>query len=157
MSLNRAKEHLKKYNLDDRIIELEESSATVKEAALALGTSEAQIAKTLGFYVGDKPILIVLKGDAKIDNSKYKHLFKTKCHMIPFEEVETRIGHAVGGVCPLGINEGIDVYLDDTLKQFDVVYPAAGSANSAVKLTIEELEKSSEYKSWIDVAKTNEQ
>lgn len=157
MSLDRARNHLKKYNLEDRIIELEESSATVKEAAHALGTTETQIAKTLGFYVNDKPILIVLKGDAKIDNSKYKHIFKTKCHMIPFDEVETRIGHAVGGVCPFGINDGIDVYLDETLKEFDIVYPAAGSGNSAVKLTIDELEAASNYREWIDVAKNDVQ
>lgn len=153
MSLSKVKEHLSHFGLEDNIIELEKSSATVKEAALALGTEEAQIAKTLSFYVDNKPILIVLKGDAKIDNAKYKSVFKTKCHMIPATEVEAAIGHSIGGVCPFGINAGVTVYLDESLKEFETVYPAAGTSNSAVKLTIEELKLSSNYKEWIDVSK----
>ncbi|HBA37753.1 MAG TPA: EBSC protein [Firmicutes bacterium] len=153
MSLSKVKEHLSHFGLEDNIIELEKSSATVKEAALALGTEEAQIAKTLSFYVDNKPILIVLKGDAKIDNAKYKSVFKTKCHMIPATEVEAAIGHSIGGVCPFGINAEATVYLDESLKEFETVYPAAGTSNSAVKLTIEELKRSSNYKEWIDVSK----
>lgn len=154
MSLDRAREHLKKYGLDKNIIELSESSATVELAAHALHTSEAQIAKTLGFFVEDNPILIVLRGDAKIDNSKFKKFFGKKGgHMIQASDVNRVIGHDVGGVCPFGIEPDVTVYLDVSLKDFDIVYPAAGSTNSAVKLTIEELERSSNYKEWIDVAK----
>lgn len=153
MSIDKVREHLKKYNLQNKIIELNESSATVKEAAKALGTSEAQIAKTLGFNVGEKPILVVLRGDALIDNGKFKATFGAKGHMIPLEDVNRIVGHEVGGVCPFGINDGVEVYLDNSLKDFDIVYPAAGSKNSAVKLTIEELEMASNFKSWVDVIK----
>ncbi len=153
MSLTRAKEHLKKYNLDNRIMEFTVSSATVKEAADAVGCKEEEIAKTLSFLVEDKAILIVTAGDKKIDNAKFKEKFHTKAKMIPFEEVEKLIGHAVGGVCPFGINDGVAVYLDASLQRFDAVYPACGSHNSAIKLTIEELEQSSEFQEWIDVCK----
>ena len=154
MSIIKAKEHLKKYNLDDRVLEFNVSSATVKDAALALNCTEGEIAKTLSFLT-DKPILIITAGDHKIDNAKYKKEFKLKAKMIPFNEVEKIIGHAAGGVCPFGINDGIDVYLDVSLKQYEIVYPACGSSNSAVKLTIPELETSSNYKKWIDVCKDN--
>ena len=154
MSIIKAKEHLKKYNLDDRVLEFNVSSATVKDAALALKCTEGEIAKTLSFLT-DKPILIITAGDHKIDNAKYKKEFKLKAKMIPFNEVEKIIGHAAGGVCPFGINDGIDVYLDVSLKQYEIVYPACGSNNSAVKLTIPELETSSNYKKWIDVCKDN--
>ena len=153
MSFIKAKEYLKKFNLEDRIMEFDVSSATVKEAALALNCDEDEIAKTLSFIVNDKPILIVVSGSSKIDNSKYKQEFKTKAKMIPFDEVENKIGHAAGGVCPFGINNEIDVYLDVSLKEHEIVYPACGSSNSAVKLTIDELEKSSMFKKWIDVSK----
>lgn len=153
MSLIKAKEHLKKYGLEDKVMEFPISSATVKEAAVALNCKEEQIAKTLSFLIEDKPILIVTSGDQKIDNSKYKAEFHTKAKMIPFEEVEVKIGHGVGGVCPFGINDNITVYLDISLKRFKTVYPACGSSNSAIKLTIEELEKTSKYKKWIDVCK----
>lgn len=154
MSLQRVKNHLSKFNLEDRIIVLNESSATVAEAAHALNTDPERIAKTLGFYVDGKPILIVACGTAKIYNSKFKKVFgKHGGHMIPIDEVENIIGHAVGGVCPFGIEAGVKVYLDKSLKQFDIVYPAAGTSNSAVKLTLEELEKSSGYTAWIDVTK----
>ena len=152
MTLVKAKEHLKKYGLDNKVLEFSVSSATVKDAAIALNCKEGEIAKTLSFIV-DKPILIITAGDKKIDNSKYKNEFKTKAKMIPFEDVEKIIGHGVGGVCPFGINEGIDVYLDKSLKDYERVYPACGSSNSAVKLTIPELEKASNYKKWIDVCK----
>ena len=151
MSLIKAKEHLQKYGLDNKVMEFNESSATVSQAAIAVGCQEQEIAKTLSFLVGESPILIVVAGDCKIDNSKYKAEFSTKAKMIPFEEVENLIGHAVGGVCPFGINDGVTVYLDCSLKRFDCVYPACGSSNSAIKLSIAELEKTSGYKKWIDV------
>lgn len=153
MSFERAKKAIEKYNLGDKILVFEESSATVKEAAIAVGVSEGEIAKTLSFYVDEKPILILAAGDVKIDNAKYKHFFGKKAKMIPHDEVEEVIGHQVGGVCPFGINSGIDVYLDVSLKEYEYVYPACGTANSAVKLSIEELEKCSLYKEWVDVCK----
>lgn len=153
MAFLKAKEHLEKYGLENKIMEFSVSSATVREAALALSCEEKEIAKTLSFLVNDKPILIVTAGDSKIDNKKYKEFFGCKAKMISFEDVEKLIGHGVGGVCPFGVNEGIDIYLDDSLKRFEIVYPACGSANSAVKLTLDELEKASNYKEWIDVCK----
>ncbi len=156
MSLERAKEHLKKYELDERILEFKTSSATVAEAAVAANCSEGEIAKTLSFLVEDKPILIVVAGDCKIDNGKFKKEFLTKAKMIPFEIVEELIGHQVGGVCPFGVNENTVVYLDESLKRFDMVYPACGSSNSAIKLTISELEEASNYNKWIDVCKVQE-
>lgn len=153
MAFLKAKEHLEKYGLGDKIMEFSVSSATVREAALALNCEEKEIAKTLSFLVNDKPILIVTAGDSKIDNKKYKEFFGNKAKMISYEDVEKFIGHGVGGVCPFGVNEGIDIYLDDSLKRFEIVYPACGSSNSAVKLTLDELEKASNYKEWIDVCK----
>lgn len=153
MAFSRAKEHLQKYGMDGRVLEFDVSSATVGEAAKAVGSSEGEIAKTLSFLVDENPILIVVAGDCKIDNAKYKAYFHAKAKMIPFENVEELTGHAVGGVCPFGINEGVEVYLDESLKRFEIVYPACGSANSAVKLNIEELEKTSEFKCWINVCK----
>ncbi len=153
MSLTKAKEHLKKYGLEDKIMEFSVSSATVKEAAIALNCKEEEIAKTLSFITDDKPILIVTSGNQKIDNSKYKAEFHTKAKMILFNEVENKIGHGVGGVCPFGINDDVKVYLDTSLKRFKTIYPACGTSNSAVKLTIEELEKTSNYIKWIDVCK----
>jgi len=153
MSLEKVKKHLQKYGLENRIMEFSVSSATVKEAAEALSCKEEEIAKTLSFVVNDEPILIVVAGDKKIDNSKYKAEFHAKAKMIPFEDVEKTIGHEVGGVCPFGINENVTVYLDVSLKRFTSIYPACGSHNSAINLTIEELEKTSNYKAWIDVCK----
>ena len=153
MSLEKAKKYLERYNLEDRIMEFTESSATVKEAAKAIGCKESEIAKTLSFLIEDKPILIVVAGDCKIDNGKYKQEFGKKAKMIPYEEVEKLIGYNVGGVCPFGINENVTVYLDNSLKKFDTIYPACGESNTAIKLTIEELEKTSNYKKWIDVCK----
>ena len=157
MSLEKAKNYLSKFGMADRVVEFTSSSATVAEAAIAAGCTEGEIAKTLSFIVDDKPILIVVAGDVKIDNSKYKGYFHTKAKMIAFEDVEKLIGHAVGGVCPFGIEDGVNVYLDVSLKRFDMVYPACGSSNSAIKLTIEELEKTSAYIEWIDVCKLIEQ
>jgi len=153
MSLLNAKEYLKKYNLENEIMEFDVSSATVKEAAIALNCEEKEIAKTLSFIVNEKPIVIVVAGDAKIDNSKYKSEFHTKAKMISYEEVENLIGHAVGGVCPFGVKEDVTIYLDESLKRFDYVYPACGSSNSAIKLTINKLEEIVEYEKWIDVCK----
>lgn len=153
MAIERVKEYFKKFDMEERINVFDVSSATVKEAALALNCEEKLIAKTLAF-VTDKPILIVTAGDVKIDNSKYKQEFGVKAKMLPFEDVESIIGHAVGGVCPFGINEGIEVYLDVSLQRFSYVYPACGSANSAIKLSIKELETYSNYVKWIDVCKS---
>ena len=153
MAFDRAKQHIEACGFGDRIMEFSASSATVKEAALAVGASEGEIAKTLSFLVDEQPILILAAGDAKIDNSKYKAEFHTKARMLPFETVEELIGHAVGGVCPFGILENVKVYLDVSLKQYEIVYPACGSANSAVRLSIGELEKTSGYLKWVDVCK----
>ena len=154
MSFIKAKKHLAKYNLENNILEFMESSATVKEAAIALHCEEKEIATTLGFLVENEPILIITAGDQKIDNSKYKEKFKEKAKMIPFDEVENITGHEIGGVCPFGIKENIKVYLDNSLKRFKTVYPACGSHNSAVKLTLEELMKASCFLEWVDVCKT---
>ena len=153
MAIEKVREYFKQFKIDNKIIELPDSTATVALAAISLGTEECRIAKTLSFIIEDKPILIVVAGDAKIDNSKYKGHFHIKAKMIPAELVETLIGHNIGGVCPFGINEGVTVYLDESLKRFDYVYPACGSSNSAIKLTIEDLEKYSNYSSLIDVCK----
>lgn len=153
MSFVKAKKYLQQYGLEDRIMEFDASSATVEEAANAINCKKEEIVKTLSFIVGDKPILIAAAGDSKIDNRKFKEEFHTKAKMIPFENVEELTGHAVGGVCPFGINENVDVYLDNSLKRFKIIYPACGSSNSAVKLTLDELEKTSNYKKWIDVCK----
>ena len=153
MSFIKAKEYLKKYGYDNHIITFDVSSATVKDASLALGCEEGMIAKTLSFYTKERTILIVVEGSCKIDNSKYKKEFGCKAKMIDYTNVESIIGHKAGGVCPFGINENIEVYLDISLKKHDYVYPACGNSSSAVKLRIEELEKSSNYIKWIDVCK----
>lgn len=156
MSLIKAKKYLQKYGLENKIMEFAASSATVEKAAEAINCQEAEIAKTLSFIVLDQPILIVIAGDCRIDNSKFKTEFLTKAKMIQADRVEELIGHAVGGVCPFGINEKVDVYLDNSLKRFEVIYPACGNSSSAVKLTLDELEKASNYKKWIDVCKKND-
>lgn len=153
MSIERARAHLAKYGLEDRIRELTVSSATVALAAKALGCEPARIAKTLSFENGEGAILVIAAGDARIDNAKFKHRFGMKAHMLSAERVEPLIGHGVGGVCPFGIHEGIPVYLDESLKRFDIVYPAAGTAASAVMLTLSELERASEADGWVDVTK----
>ena len=153
MSVEKVREYFKKYNIEDRIQEFEKSSATVELAAKALKCEPKRIAKTLSFKIDDKSILIVVAGDAKIDNSKYKAQFNKKAKMLTYDEVLDLIGHPVGGVCPFAINDGVEVYLDKSLKRFKTVYPACGSANSAIELSIEELEKYSNYSSWVDVCK----
>ena len=153
MAIEKVRAYFKEYNMENRILEFPVSSATVELAAQALGCNPERIAKTLSFKVENKAVLIVAAGDAKVDNAKYKAFFHTKAKMIPFDDVEAYIGHAPGGVCPFGIKEGIPVYLDESLKKFDIVYPAAGNDHSAVKLTIAELESVSGAKKWVDVCK----
>lgn len=153
MAIEAVKEFFAKYGMADRIRELDESSATVELAAQALGCVPGRIAKTLSFSVSGRPVLIVAAGDAKIDNARYKAQFGVKARMLTSDEVETLIGHAVGGVCPFAVNEGVSVYLDASLKRFQTVFPACGSGNSAIELTISELEQYSGLVSWIDVCK----
>lgn len=153
MAIEKVKEYFKKYGIESRIREFDVSSATVELAAEALQCEPCRIAKTLSFLMGDSAILIVAAGDAKIDNPKYKAKFGTKAKMLAFDEVEASIGHAVGGVCPFAVNEGIAVYLDESLKRFETVFPACGSSNSAIELTLSELEKYSAYTEWVDVCK----
>ena len=153
MAIDKVKEYFKQYNMENRIQEFDVSSATVELAAEALGCEGKRIAKTLSFLVDDKAILIVAAGDAKIDNPKYKQAFSCKAKMLSYEQVEEMIGHAVGGVCPFAIDENVIVYLDESLKRFETVFPACGSSNSAIELTISELEKHSGATGWIDVCK----
>lgn len=155
MAFEKAKEHLEKFALGGKIKEFDVSSATVELAAAALGVEGARIAKSLSF-MADLPVIVVAAGDAKVDNKKYKAYFGTKAKMLSPDEVEELIGHAVGGVCPFGINDGVKVYLDKTLTRFESVFPACGSSNSAVGLTLPELEKASGYTEWIDVCKLPE-
>ncbi len=156
MSIEKGREYLKKYGAENRVLEFDVSSATVELAAKAVGTEGKRIAKTLSFLLSDGAILIVTAGDAKIDNKKFKTTFSQKAKMLTFEQVEEMIGHSVGGVCPFGINEGVRVYLDESLRRFETVFPAVGSSNSAIELTIEELERFSEYDGWVDVCKIME-
>ena len=156
MAIEKVREYFSQYGMEDRILEFEVSSATVELAAKALNTEPCRIAKTLSFMVGDSPILIVAAGDAKIDNKKYKAYFGAKAKMLSPDEVVEKIGHAIGGVCPFAINDGVKVYLDDSLKRFTSVFPACGSSNSAIELTPEELEKYSDFIEWIDVCKIPE-
>ena len=157
MSVEKVREYLKGYGVADRMQEFTVSSATVELAAVAVGVEPARIAKTLSFKVDETPVLIVAAGDAKVDNSKYKHFFHTKAKMLSHEEAETLIGHAVGGVCPFAVNEGVDVYLDESLKRFETVFPACGSSNSAIELTIPELEANCDhFQGWVDVCKIPE-
>lgn len=153
MSIESAKAYFKQYGMEGRVLEFAVSSATVELAAEAAGCQPCRIAKTLSFWVGEKPILIVAAGDARVDNHKYREQFGTKAKMIAHDDVEAAVGHAVGGVCPFGIKEGVSVYLDESLKRFETVFPACGSSNSAIELTIPELEKYSGYTSWVDVCK----
>ena len=156
MSIQQARGYLSKFGYADKIREFDVSSATVPLAALALGCEEGRIAKTLSFKIEDRCILIVAAGYAKIDNAKYKAQFHTKAKMLAVDEVEPMTGHAVGGVCPFGVKEGVEIYLDCSLRRYKTVFPACGSANSAIELTIEELEKLSGHAGWIDVCKAGE-
>ena len=154
MSIEKVRNYFKEKGIADRIQEFEVSSATVALAAKALHCEESRIAKTLSFHIGEKVVLIVTAGDVKIDNAKYKAQFGTKAKMLSYDEAETLIGHAIGGVCPFAGNNGVETYLDVSLKRFDTVFPACGSSNSAIELSLNELEKYSECKMWIDVCKT---
>ena len=153
MSIERARAHLKKHGLEQRLQEFTVSSATVALAAEALGCEPARIAKSLSFENGEGAILVIAAGDARIDNAKFKQRFAMKAKMLSAEKVEPLIGHGVGGVCPFGVNEGVAVYLDESLRRFETVYPAAGTPSSAVHLTIAELERASECAGWVDVTK----
>ena len=153
MSIERVRAYFKQWNLEDRILEFDTSSATVELAAAAVGCEPARIAKTLSFQVGERTVLVVAAGDVKIDNRKYKERFHTKASMLKAEDVTGKIGHAVGGVCPFGVNPGVEVYLDVSMKRFPTVFPAAGSSNSAIEMTMDELEKYSGSLGWIDVCK----
>jgi len=153
MAFEKAKEYLKQFGLENRIMVFNTSSATVELAAEAVGCEPARIAKTLSFKVEERCILIVAAGDARVDNKKYKAQFHTKAKMLTFDEVEGLTGHAVGGVCPFGVKDGVKVYLDESLRRFETVYPACGSSNSAVELTLSELEQASGCEAWIDVCR----
>lgn len=157
MSVERVKEYfLREYGLDQIVQETEQSSGTVPEAARAIGTEECRIAKTLSFFVGESVVLVVVAGDARVDNRKYKDTFGTKAKMLPFERTEELTGHAAGGVCPFAVPEGVQVYLDESLRRFPSVYPAAGSANSHVEMTMSQLDQFIPHSRWVDVTKIPE-
>ena len=153
MSIEKVRAYFARFGMEARIMEFSVSSATVELAAQAVGCAPQRIAKTLSFMVADRPILIVAAGDAKIDNPKYKAQFSQKAKMLSFDQAAELIGHAVGGVCPFAVNEGVTVYLDVSLKRFETVFPACGSSNSAIELTIAELEQYSGFDCWVDVCK----
>lgn len=153
MAIERVRAYFREQGMEERIKEFDTSSATVELAAAALHCEPQRIAKTLSFMVDGQAMLVVAAGDAKIDNSKYKAQFGTKARMLSPEEVEELVGHAVGGVCPFAVNEGVEVYLDISLKRFETIFPACGSSNSAIELTIPELEEHSGYREWVDVCK----
>ena len=153
MSIEKVKAYFAKYGMENKIMEFPVSSATVELAAQALNCAHQRIAKTLSFMVGQTPVLIVAAGDAKIDNPKYKAQFSQKAKMLSFDQTVELIGHGVGGVCPFAVNEGVTVYLDVSLQRFETVFPACGSSNSAIELTIPELEQYSGFTAWIDVCK----
>ena len=153
MAFEKAKAYLAKYGLEDRIIVTERSSATVAEAAEAIGCAEEMIAKTLSFLQGEKPVLILADGVARIDNRKYKDRFGCKARMIPADLVEPLVGHDIGGVCPFGVNDGVTVFLDESLRKHEIVYPAVGTDHSGVKLTIPELEQCCSGAEWVDICK----
>ena len=154
MSIEKVRSYFRQWpGMEEKILEFPVSSATVAEAAKAVGTEERRIAKTLSFILDDGPILVVAAGDAKIDNKKFKATFHKKATMLKVDELTELIGHPVGGVCPFGIKEGVKVYLDQSLRRFPTVFPACGSANSAIELTIPELETYSRFDPWVDVCK----
>ena len=153
MAIEKVKEYFRGCGLEQKIREFPVSSATVELAAEALHCEPCRIAKTLSFMIGEKPVLIVAAGDAKIDNRRYKDCFGTKARMLTPQEAEERIGHAVGGVCPFAVNDGVTVYLDESLRRFETVFPACGSSNSAIELTPEELERHSGCEGWVNVCK----
>lgn len=153
MAIEKAREYFKNHGIEDKILEFDVSSATVELAAEALNCQPERIGKSLSFMVEDKAILIVVAGDARIDNKKYRKEFSAKAKMIKASDVLELIGYDIGGVCPFAVNQGVKIYLDESLKRFETIYPACGSSNSAIELTIEELEKYSDFNSWVDVCK----
>jgi len=153
MAIDRVREYFKQFGIAGRIMEFDVSSATVELAAMAVGCEPKRITKTLSFKIDEKPLLICVAGDAKIDNIKYKAKFGTKSKMLTPDEVREHTGHAVGGVCPFGVVKDIDVYLDISLKRFKTIFPACGSGSSAIELDISEMEKYSNYREWVDVCK----
>ena len=153
MSIEKVKAYFAGLGLESRILEFTVSSATVELAAQALGCEGKRIVKTLSFKVGEKAILICAAGDAKVDNAKYKARFGVKAKMLSHEEAADMIGHAVGGVCPFAVNDGVEIYLDESVKRFETVFPAAGSSNSAIELTIPEMERYSGFTAWVNVCK----
>ena len=156
MSLENVKKYLSKFGVEGRVLEFDVSSATVELAAEALGVKPEHIAKSLTFMVDELPVMIVCAGDVKIDNPKFKEVFKTKAKMLSFDEVENLIGHKVGGVCPFAINESVKVYFDESLKRFDKVYPACGSSNSAIGLSLDEFQNCAQnFQGFIDVCKSS--
>lgn len=153
MSIEKVRNYLKQFSKDKDILEMEQSTATVQLAALALDTEEARIAKSLSFYDNDSAMIVVVAGDAKIDNKKFKQEFGFKAKMLSSEDAVKYTGHAVGGVCPFALPENVKVFLDDSMKRFKTMFPACGSSNSAIELTLEELDKLSNNKKWVDVCK----
>ena len=154
MSIQKVRAYFKQFGIEDRIREMDQSSATVDLAAVAVGVEPARIAKSLSFKVEDQPIILVTAGDAKVNNGRYKAQFHTKAKMLTHEEAHTLIGHDVGGVCSFALPDNVKTYLDVSLKRFDTVFPAAGSSNSAIEMTCDELEKySSNFVEWVDVCK----
>lgn len=157
MSIEKVRDYFKGFGMEDKVLEFEVSSATVQLAAIALGTEEARIAKTMSFKKDEGCILVITAGDVKIDNAKYRHTFGLKAKMLTAEEVIELVGHAIGGVCPFAVNEGvIGIYIDESVKRFDTVFPACGSSNSAIELTPDELFKYSNADAWVDVCKLKE-
>lgn len=154
MSIERAKKHLARWGKGTLVTEHDMSSATVELAAQALHTEAGRIAKTLSFLNGEQTLLVVAAGDARVDSAKFKKTFGLKkARMVPAEEVEPRTGHAVGGVCPFGVNEGVEVWLDASLRRYATVFPACGSANSSIELTLDELAECAEARGWVDVCR----
>ena len=153
MAIEKVKEYFASFGMEERVLEFDVSSATVELAAAALGCEPGRIAKTLSFDVRGTAVLVVFAGDTRINNAKYKARFSAKAKMLTPDEAAERVGHAVGGVCPFAVNDGVEVYLDESLKKYETVYPACGSSNSAIELTIPELERYSGFTAWVDVGK----
>ncbi len=156
MSIEKVRDYMKNFGMEDKILEFPVSSATVELAAKALNTEGKRIAKSLSFLVNEKAVMIVTAGDGRIDNKKYKAEFSCKAKMLTPEQVDEMIGHSIGGVCPFAVNDGVEVYLDESLKRFETVFPACGSNNSAIELTIPQLEELSGFIKWVDICKLPE-
>ena len=153
MAIEKVKAYFRQLGMDGRVLEFDVSSATVELAAQALNCEPCRIAKSLSFLVDGAAVLVVAAGDARVDNAKFKAKFHVKAKMLSPADTEAMIGHAVGGVCPFAVNDGVKVYLDESLKRFETVYPACGSSNSAIELTLPELERYSNCAEWVDVCK----